>query len=174
VICLVRATDDNDVLARVTESLYKCGITSSNYRRSLLTCLPCDLSLSDLGLPRETYRNIAASTSVIIHAAWSVNFNLHLTSFIPQLQGLHNLIDLALASPNIVPPRFLFVSSTASVLSSPPPGQNQTSYIIPENILLSPSSASSTGYAQSKWVAEQICLNAHTQTRLRNCIFILE
>ena len=37
--------------------------------------------------------------------AWQVNFNLKVTSFEGDLQGLRNLLDLAVSSPYTVPPK---------------------------------------------------------------------
>ena len=49
--------------------------------------------------------------------AWQVNFNLKVTSFEGDLQGLRNLLDFALSSPYTVPPRFMFVSSIGVLTS---------------------------------------------------------
>ena len=43
--------------------------------------------------------------------AWQVNFNLKVKSFEGDLQGLRNLLELALSSPYTVPPKVIFVSS---------------------------------------------------------------
>ena len=42
---------------------------------------------------------------------WTVNFNMSLSTFEPNLQTLKHLIDLALLSPRPSPPRLVFVSS---------------------------------------------------------------
>jgi len=47
-------------------------------------------------------------------------------------------------------------------------GQGQ----IPEQILDDPSTASPLGYSRSKWVAEQICAQAHSTTRLQNRVAV--
>ena len=49
--------------------------------------------------------------------AWSVNLIKPLGYFEECLQGLRNLIDLALASPYYDPPRFVFVSSMGMLRS---------------------------------------------------------
>ena len=43
--------------------------------------------------------------------AWPVDFNLNLISFEKHLQGTRNLVDYALSSPFIDPPRLMFISS---------------------------------------------------------------
>jgi hypothetical protein len=49
------------------------------------------------------------------NTAWRVNFNVTLSSFKSNIQGLRKLIDLALSTPS--PPTIAFISSIA-VLSS--------------------------------------------------------
>ena len=65
------------------------------------------------------------------------------------------------------PPRFLFCSSTASVL-----GHHKKSSI-PESISHDPHSASPLGYSRSKWVAEAICEQAYYRTPLQGNITVL-
>ena len=43
--------------------------------------------------------------------AWPVDFNLNLISFEKHLQGTRNLVDYALSSPFVDPPRLMFISS---------------------------------------------------------------
>lgn len=83
-------------------------------------------------------------------AAWNVNFSLSLVSFMQDhIQGLANLFHLSLHCPR--PIRFLFCSSTASILGA------ENRLVMPERISNIPENASATGYSQSKWVAEAIC-----------------
>ncbi|KAJ7916712.1 putative aminoadipate reductase, partial [Mycena leptocephala] len=103
---------------------------------------------NDLGLTPELYEQIRASTTLIIHNAWTVNFNMGLASFEPHLMGTRNLIDLALSSPHST--RFLFISSvSAAQLWDRDRGP------CPEDIL-SDTKVARPGYGQSKYVAEQI------------------
>ena len=83
------------------------------------------------------------------------------------IAGLRQLINLALNSPESAPPRFIFCSSTASVLG---PSRSNP---IPETISTSPDDASPLGYSRSKWVAEAICSSAHLKTRMRGSITVL-
>lgn len=83
---------------------------------------------------------------LVIHAAWPVHFSAGLQSFVPHLQGLRNLINLARSNDASL----YFCSSTASVLG----GRFNT---IEERIYTDPSDAVAIGYARSKFVAESIC-----------------
>ncbi|OAP61695.1 hypothetical protein AYL99_03898 [Fonsecaea erecta] len=131
----------------------------------------CRLSDSKLGLSDETYEALADDVDVIVHLAWSVNFLLPLRAFAQtHLAGTKNLINFALASSvsnRGVAPKFIFCSSVAAVSAY------SSTTTIPESVLSDPAAAGPTGYAQSKWVAEQICHGAVRQLhRLRNRVSI--
>lgn len=134
------------------------------------TIWQCKLSDAHFGLSDTEYTHLRSNVDVIIHLAWSVNFLLPLRSFAgTHLSGLRNLIDLALSSPQPIPPRVVFCSSVASVSQYPDLSQGSA---VPERPMSSPATAGPTGYARSKWVAEAICQAAHRHTRLRNRISI--
>jgi len=177
--CLVRASSPTAANERVSKSLTarnKAPLETSSLFK--ISCHSYKLSDSSLGLrhPSTTadgqttdlYTTLATTTTTIIHAAWAVNFSMRLSSFVKDhIAGLQNLINLALASPRTLSPRFIFCSSTASVL-----GPNAESPI-PEKISRDPLSASPLGYSRSKWVAERMCEQAHLNTRLRDRISVL-
>lgn len=126
------------------------------------------ISEPQLGLSQGDYTFLVQNTTLIIHAAWAVNFSMRLQSFEKDhIAGLGNLINLALRSPQSAPPRFLFCSSTASVLGKPPANP------IPEQISHDPMSASPLGYSRSKWVAEAICERAHIETKMKDRVAVL-
>ena len=167
--CLIRAASPTAANERISKSLSarnKAPLTPSS---SKITCHPCKLSDPTLGLPSSTYKDLATRTTLVIHAAWAVNFSMRLSSFVKDhIAGLRNLINFTLASnPTTSPALFLFCSSTASVL-----GPHSTSPI-PERISHDPLSASPLGYSRSKWVAEAICEQAHLHTRMKNRIAVL-
>ena len=167
--CLIRAASPTAANERISKSLLSRNKAPLNPTSSKITCHSCKLSDPTLGLPASTYDDLATRTTLIIHAAWAVNFSMRLSSFVKDhIAGLHNLITFALASTNtIITPRFLFCSSTASVLGP------HISSPIPERISHDPLSASPLGYSRSKWVAESICEQAHLHTRLKNHIAVL-
>ncbi|KAI0647275.1 acetyl-CoA synthetase-like protein [Trametes meyenii] len=104
----------------------------------------------DLGISPQVYDEIQHSVTHIIHNAWRVHFKLSLQSFETDLQGVRNLVDLALGSKYTEAPRIIFVSSIGvfSKYEGPIPA--------PEIPLDDPSVPSATGYSQSKWIAERI------------------
>ena len=166
--CLIRAASPAAAKERISKSLKARNKAPQNSTSSIITCHPCKLSDPALGLPPATYDDLAARTTLVIHAAWAVNFSMRLSSFVKDhVAGLRNLINFALTPRETKPARFLFCSSTASVL-----GPHLTSPI-PEHVSHDPLSASLLGYSRSKWVAESICEQAHLHTRLKNRIAVL-
>lgn len=146
-------------------------LTSMRYRRvydalpdgaqSKLVALPSDLSQTRLGLSSTTYNTLASEITDIIHCAWSVNFNLHLSSFErDSIAGLKHLIDLCLKAQRPAPATFNFASSVSSVV-------NTKATNIPEALPEKLSYAQEMGYAQSKLVGEHLCVNAAQQTGIQ-------
>ncbi|KAL8703656.1 MAG: hypothetical protein Q9201_003168 [Fulgogasparrea decipioides] len=138
--------------------------------KARIECIPCTLSEPHLGLSPVTYTRLARTMTLLIHAAWAVNFTARLKSFVrDHIAGLVHLLNFTLSGPfpSSQPDqregrrenkRFLFLSSTASVTSTPLSKQP-----IPESISSNPEDASPLGYSRSKWVAESICRNFHNR-----------
>ncbi|KAJ6491543.1 putative aminoadipate reductase [Mycena vulgaris] len=101
----------------------------------------------NLGLKSALYQEMRTSITLIVHNAWTLDFNMVLSSFEPHILATRHLMDLALSSPNTQ--RFLFTSSIASAQ-----GWDLSRGPCPEDIL-SDTSAAIGGYGQSKYVAEQ-------------------
>ena len=164
--CLVRGASRTAAKERVFKALRARRKLGLNMGSPRIACHPYKLSDSILGLEEELYNSLALHATVVIHAAWAVNFSMRLSSFKGHLAGLENLIDFA-NYPKGHASRFLFCSSTASVLG------HHTSSPIPEAISHDPHSASALGYSRSKWVAEAICEQAYHRTPLRGNIAVL-
>lgn len=126
--------------------------------RAKIICLPSDFSKADLGLASSVYSQLTTELTALIHCAWSVNFNLKLSSFEKDcIAGTHHLIDLCLSSQRPRPATFSFCSSVSTVV-------NTQGNIIPEALPAHLSYAQNMGYAQSKLVTENICQIAAEQT----------
>ncbi|KAI5928373.1 hypothetical protein F4810DRAFT_643318 [Camillea tinctor] len=155
VVCLVRG---QDALGRISESMKLRGLSLDGKDKSRvekLTALTTDnFGAPNLGLTPEDYSVLQTSVTLIIHAAWPVNFNISLTSFIQQIAGLRNFLDLARGVPFDKPARVLFASSISAAFQMPAPAS------VPEGPLESLEYAASTGYARSKLVSERICAAA--------------
>lgn len=176
---LIRGATPTACRERVVKAMSSRTLTIPASFETKVQIHSCKLSEPNLGLSVETYNHLAETVDTIVHLAWSVNFLWPLRSFAStHLAGLRNLLNFALSSPpsssspssaqngkRQVPPRFIFCSSVAAVSRS-------IEDIIPERILSHPSTAGRTGYARSKWVAEQVCQAAHDGTRLKTRISI--
>ncbi|KAL9112859.1 MAG: hypothetical protein Q9227_002936 [Pyrenula ochraceoflavens] len=162
ITCLVRAEDDNRARERIKQIATARFPTSPMDigEDNAITCLAVDHSKPDLGLQPASYKALVQGTSMMIHSAWNVNFNLPPEDFRDNLTFLTSLLNMSFESAALSGPvSFHFCSSIAAVISSP---QSP----IPESVPTSPSSASPIGYGLSKYVAEQVCkaanLRAHT------------
>ncbi|KAF9553775.1 acetyl-CoA synthetase-like protein [Agrocybe pediades] len=161
-----KAAGVSTLAERQANSLVERGLESDVILGSdKLMLLEANLSLPDFGLPEDVYQEMLSSVTHIVHNAWPVDFNLSLTSFESSIRGLHNLVNFALSSPHSVSPTLVFTSSigvlqnidrteSSSILESP----------IPAEV------AVNTGYTESKWVSEEILLNASKTTRLNSII----
>ncbi|TRX94236.1 hypothetical protein FHL15_005004 [Xylaria flabelliformis] len=108
-----------------------------------------DLSRSDLGLQPSQLSDIHINADAILHNAWSVDFNQHLTSFETHIAGVRYLAELATRSQRRA--RLIFVSSIASVMN-----WDTNLGEVPEQVLTDYSVVGDGGYSKSKHTAEQI------------------
>ncbi|HVR62303.1 MAG TPA: SDR family oxidoreductase, partial [Polyangia bacterium] len=138
VYCLNRGSDPQ---RRTLESLESKGLAAPLDR---VQSLSADLTRADLGLAPGALERV----NLVIHNAWSVNFNLGVSSFEGQLQGARNLIDFAFAANA----RYFFVSSVSSAVRS--------ASVVPEAHTRKLTDAQETGYARSKLVSERLCQRA--------------
>ena len=118
----------------------------SNKRVSFLTV---DLSQRFFNLTESQYDELDSKATIVIHNAWTVNFNLFLSSFKPQLDNLINLLEFANRSAKSA--RFFYISSISSVIS-----YSSTDGKTPEKPVTAETAPGANGYSQSKYVAEQI------------------
>ncbi|KAF2970604.1 hypothetical protein GQX73_g2976 [Xylaria multiplex] len=150
VYCLVRG---DDAFKRISNSLEQRGLSLPEInpqRAQKLTALSTNnFGAPRLGLRADEYAELQNSTTLIIHAAWPVNFNISLESFRPQLAGLRNFLDLASQTPS--PARVVFTSSISTAFGMLKPAS------VPEAPLESLEYAAGTGYARSKLIGERIC-----------------
>lgn len=159
IYCLVRAADNDEASRRLKESLMQRRLfhTIPASSAQKVVALRSDLSTPKLGLDTDTYQAVTQHLGAVIHCAWSVNFNMHLSSFKQtNLAGVLNLIALTREGENAT---FNFCSSVsvASRCSLPE---------VPENIA-ELEWAQGMGYAQSKSVAEHLCARAARQLGVR-------
>jgi carbohydrate kinase (thermoresistant glucokinase family) len=162
VYCLVRARDFKTAARRVRESLMQRKLyhTLSLSALRKIHAMPSDLSEPRLGLDDTNYARVTSGLTSVIHCAWSVNFNKSLVSFEKDcIAGVRHLIDLCLATSSTRPASFNFCSSVSTVARCP-------NMHTPEQ-LAELGWAQTMGYAQSKCVAEHLCLAAAKETGIK-------
>ncbi|PVI00292.1 acetyl-CoA synthetase-like protein [Periconia macrospinosa] len=173
IYCLARGSDEHAARERVHKTLEEKGFNglSPEIRSNKkIEIVQAKLGDARLGLSNTVYEHLAAQADLILHIGWTVNFRLKLQSFAKDnIAGVRNLINLALAAGRTQPPRFAYCSSTAAIMNGKPSDSGHLTEVPTKD----PSDSSPLGYSRSKWVAEQICAEAHRQTRLRGNICIV-
>ncbi|KAL6852687.1 putative NRPS-like protein biosynthetic cluster [Amphichorda felina] len=163
VYCIARGGSPDTVRQRVLDSLEQRGIDTEKMGQDMLgkfsVLHSTNLDAQHLGLPSGIYDHLKDQTTLIIHAAWPVNFRIPLVTFEPHISGLHNLLQLALSVPRPSPARLLFASSVSTALAAPKHADGSPA-VIPEAPIPLLSHCLETGYAQSKLVGERICERA--------------
>jgi thioester reductase-like protein len=138
VYCLNRGSEPH---ARTLASLQERGLGPADAR---VESFSADLTRPDFGLDPELLQGV----NLVIHNAWSVNFNMGVSSFENQMQGAKNLLDFSFKRSA----RYFFVSSVSAAVRSGP--------VVTESHLRHLTDAQGMGYARSKLVAERLCQHA--------------
>lgn len=137
IICLNRSTGGGK--DRQIEGNVKRGLNTSLSKAEFYQA---DLSQPDFGL--SNYDELLQSTDRIVHNAWSVNFNFAISAFLPQIEGVKNLIDFAAKCTKNVHISFMSSIGTTDQWTEDCP--------IPEE-QLTDLSLPSMGYGQSKLIS---------------------
>lgn len=138
VYCLNRGAEPH---ARTLASLQERGLAPADAR---VESFSADLTRPDFGLDPELLQGV----NLVIHNAWSVNFNMGVSSFENQMQGAKNLLDFSFKRGA----RYFFVSSVSAAVRS--------GSVVTESHLRHLTDAQGMGYARSKLVAERLCQHA--------------
>ncbi|KAH9951150.1 hypothetical protein B0H21DRAFT_855734, partial [Amylocystis lapponica] len=117
---------------------------------SKLVLLEADFTQGHFGLENSVLHEICSSATHIVHSAWKVDFNLALSSFEPQVAASVQLLCLVPSA------RFVFASSVSIAMGAA--GVN--SGPVREDPLHEPEVAVVSGYAESKYIMEEILANA--------------
>jgi thioester reductase-like protein/acyl-CoA synthetase (AMP-forming)/AMP-acid ligase II len=144
IVCLNRSTDSRSLQITRNES------------RGLPTAFPDDrviflsgnLASPNFGLSTSEFEDLQDSVTHVIHSAWPVNFNNSLQSYTESLDGVLGLVRFARHSNRKV--GLQLISSIASV------ARYSQATGVPETVILDTKVPSSTGYGQSKYIAERI------------------
>ncbi|KAJ7688597.1 hypothetical protein B0H17DRAFT_1160269 [Mycena rosella] len=130
-----------NISERQKEAFVDRGLDVELLTSKKLVYLEGDTSRSDLGLPADVWTTLRDRITVIIHNAWTLDFNKSLSTFEPHVKGTRNLIELARQSPN---------SSAVRTRVEP------ETVPFPEELQLDADVAIGNGYGESKYVSERI------------------
>jgi thioester reductase-like protein len=158
VICLSRPHQQQDPQHRQQQANTVRGITLSESAWAKVSFITSSqLQQPDLGLPHEEYRRLVRTVTHVVHNAWPMDFQRNLSSFEPQVQVVRRLVifceDCHEKQRRLPSPRLLLTSSIAV-------GARNSSGRLLEMPVLDPSTTANIGYAQAKWVCEQILIEA--------------
>jgi thioester reductase-like protein len=134
---------------RQIEALRNRGLDTSILHDGSVVLIDADLSKTHFAISdRALLDQMQASVTCIVHNAWRLDFNLGITSFVPNIESTRNLVDFALRSPYKEPPCIFFTSSISTIGA-------HTADRVPEESG-DPRWVNPIGYAQSKFTAERI------------------
>ena len=162
IYCLDRATS----LERQKEISSSKGLSTSFHNK--VEFYVTNFEEPSFGLSPAIYDTLCEKVTRIIHAAWPVDFNRSLQSFQPQLQTLRALIEFSSHAGR--PKSLLFLSSISSVgnwhsISDAKARSNA----IPEVPLSDFDLPLSNGYAESKFLAEQLLVRSSCLANVSIC-----
>ena len=144
--CLNRSDDSQRRQSRTNKSR---GLTT-NFDPNYVKFFSVDFSRDHLGLDPSTYEKLLRTTSLIIHNAWQVDFNLALSAFEKtHIKGVCNLIKFSLRSQA----KIFFISTIGTVTNWP---LRHSTSVVPEEVITDFTVPAQMGYAESKYVLERL------------------
>ncbi|KAJ7599171.1 hypothetical protein C8J56DRAFT_915986 [Mycena floridula] len=150
VVCLVRG--DNG-MQRLKKSCQDRDVWDENWIPRLQV-VSGDLGLERFGMTEDDWKKVATETDVVVHNGALVHWVYPYTPLrAPNVLSTLTAMDLCATTR---PKRLVFVSST-SVLDI---SQYATANILESDSLSEAAEGLPTGYGQSKWVAEQLVMEA--------------
>lgn len=175
IFCLLRphAPADSDdtctnskARARQEQALDLAGIqlNEADWSKIRLMESTYGLAAEHMGLEPQQISEVTNSVTHIIHMAWPMDFNRQLQSFRPHLEVVKNLLQLVRTvhrtrPSQSKPVRLLFTSSIA-VARNHENGSVLESQTVPESELDNPLFTAEMGYAEAKWICEQLLVKA--------------
>ncbi|MBF2048136.1 MAG: thioester reductase domain-containing protein [Elainella sp. C42_A2020_010] len=162
--CLVRAKDPAEGQRRLQKNLESYGIWKPEFSGRIVPVLG-DLASPRFGLSEAQFEQLAYDIDVIYHCAASLNFVFPYQALKPMnVTATEDVIRLA----SLVKRKTVHYMSSVSVFES----HAYAGKVVSEADLLDHHEGMFLGYAQTKWVAEKMMLNAR-ERGLPVCIYRL-
>ncbi|MEU1778673.1 amino acid adenylation domain-containing protein [Streptomyces abikoensis] len=154
--CPVRASSDAHAARRVRNTLARYGLSLDEAAWRRVECFPADLSEPGLGLSPDHAAELSGSLDLIVHNAARVNFLYPYEELrSANVEGTRRVVQLA--APRRVPVHF--ISTVAVVAGFGTAGVDK----VDEDMPLAHADGLTMGYAESKWVAEEVLRRAAEQ-----------
>lgn len=155
IICLnregnLRSQDRQEI----SNSLQGTNFTKADWAK--IEFIETDTQSENLGLGRNSFELVASQITHLVHNAWPMDFQRTLQSYESQIRILSQLLQLARRASSLqldTKPTLLFLSSIAA-------GAKYPRKTLREAPIEDPAWASSMGYAEAKWVCEEIMASA--------------
>jgi fatty acid CoA ligase FadD9 len=149
-VCLVRCEHLVDPLDRIRKNLIFLRLWQDNFRERIVA-VRGDLSQTQFGLDNDMYVTLTAQIDIIFHCGATVNFVLPYSQlYDSNVCGTREIIRFATYAPTCIPVQYI---STISVLPPDIADEVHIDEITPHYL--------TTGYGQSKWVAEKLMAKAN-------------
>lgn len=162
VYALNRKSSRHSLAERQRSAFTSRGISAKRASHAKLSLIEADLTEPQFGLSRDVYDNLVATTTLVVHNAWQLDFNLALASFEPHIKASRALVDFALCAP--ARPRVVFTSSIATTSGHEGNGK------VPEEPHTSFHPSVGGGYGESKAVVEHLLRIASEKTGLHSTV----
>lgn len=155
-VCLVRAASPAEARARIEENLARYALEPAAAQARRIEALPGDLTRRQLGLADDIHAQLAVRVDTVVHGAAMVNFyqdyrRLRATN----VGGVREILRFAVAGRTKA---LHYVSSTGVFDSEAYRGVTVCEADNPAHC-----HGSVMGYTQTKWVAEQLVLQARVR-----------
>jgi thioester reductase-like protein len=150
--CPVRARDPRHARRRVLANLARYGLPARDHEERLV-CFPAELEADRLGLAPDHAADLADRLDLIVHSGAQVNFIYPYSALrSANVEGTRRIVRLA--APRRVPVHFLSTIAVLAGFGSAGVG------LVGEETPLAHAERLTLGYAESKWVAEQVLRDA--------------
>jgi thioester reductase-like protein len=163
IFCLNRSSDAR----QRTESPLQQLVSDFSKHSSRLHFWVMDMTQPNFGLAAFQAGLLASQVDELIFNAWDPHWGKDLAYFDPFLEGIRTAIDFCASSCRR--PRLSFVSSICAVGDWPL--IHPTDPAIPEAVVWDDRCAMTSGYGQSKCVAEQVLAKAHEVSGIPVSVF---
>lgn len=147
VVCLVRGKPDQ--LFQRLQNSFKSRRLDVSLLDSKIEVLPMDLNAPDLGFDKATYDRLHNEVTIVQACHWLLDFNQPVSHFEREcIRGLYNLLKFSFREED---PMHVHAISSVSATAAMGVSDIPETYPKPD-----PHSAMPMGYAQSKYICEQL------------------